>query len=197
MKQAALRHCRWGFVLLTAVLLSNCTIDRSPLGPVPWGDEPRLTMKLHLPWLPKETVHPDVQAAAEFVQLWLTAPWQQRRDCEPDQRLMAAAQQHADWLAAHNAATHVGKDGLNANDRVRAAGYKLPEWYPAGENNIESIAVDWEGPVKWLKRLHDSPYHYDHLSGCNAFFWQQTRYGVGVSAGAWLVLVTAPVEAGQ
>lgn len=149
--------------------------------------------KVYLPYVAQGTDGPTGQGdlAAAFVALWLAASWQERRGCVPDTRLMAAAQSHADWLAEHNAATHIGKDGLNANDRVRQSGYILPDFYLVGQNNVESACVDWEGPEKWLERLYASSYHHDHVAGVG-FFRDQTVYGVACAASAWLVLLTAP-----
>jgi uncharacterized protein YkwD len=74
---------------------------------------------------------------------------------EPDPALMAAAQYHADWMAATHNFTHEGEGGSMPQDRVEAAGYR--GW--VGENlaagTIGSVPPEWVVGDGW----HNSPGH--------------------------------------
>lgn len=132
--------------------------------------------------------------AVDFVIRWLHHDEQRRRGATCDPRLVQAAQAHAEDMAAHNHASHTGSDGRSPNQRVRDAGYNLPEWYPQVGNQVESISVRWQGPAENLERLLASPGHYPHVSGSLTFYAEQTVYGVGYAEGGRLVLITAPPE---
>lgn len=134
--------------------------------------------------------------AVDFAIRWLHHDEQRRRGATCDPRLVQAAQGHADDLAAHNYASHTGSDGRSPNQRVRDAGYRLPDWFPAVGNQVESISVRWQGVAENLKRLLESPGHRTHVLG-EGFFTDQTVYGIGWAEGGWLVLVTCPPEGGD
>lgn len=164
-------------------------------------------MELYFPWLPKNSgqgqevggaggMFEDLRSV--LLQQWVSAPWQERAQMVPDDRLMRCAQDHAAWLAtgARQPDTlHRDALGRMSNDRVRAYGYRLPDWYDAGINLVESIGVNWQVREKMVRMLHDSPYHHDHMTGKGWFFAEQTRVGVGYASDR-AVFLSAPPEKG-
>lgn len=157
-------------------------------------------MNLYLPIVERPpdpqggAAHTNAENAEEFARLWSTAPWQERRVCIPSPKLMAAAQWSAEDYAKRNYAGHQDSQGRSPNRRVRDFNYHLTVFYPEDGNNIESMCVWWKSAAEALDRLYNSPGHYPHVSGHDAFFRIHTRYGVGSAAGAWYVLITAPPE---
>lgn len=136
---------------------------------------------------------------AEFERLFLTHPEQGRQDPQPDLRLMWAAQNHADELCYREQvlrepqgySLHIGLDGSTPNERVRDEGYPLPDFYAEQENQVESVSIDWEGPVPAWEELLRSETHRPHVLGEIAFFAEQVRYGIGVACHDWYVFVSA------
>lgn len=156
--------------------------------------------ELYLPFVARPG-QPTAQGRDEPIRMallaqWVAAPWQERRAMVVDERLMRCAQDHAAWLATGaRMPDTLHRDGLGrmSNDRVRAYGYALPEWYDAGVNWVESIGVNWEVLEKMVQMLFDSPWHHDHIVGAGWFFGEQTRIGVGY-ADDRAVFVSAPPE---
>lgn len=133
---------------------------------------------------------------AEFVRCWLQALGDKAKQMRFDSRLAAAAQRQADWLQAHDftpGAPHLGENGITANERVSATGYRLPGWWPAKGNLVESATRSWDVDMaEIVGDLMNHATHYDHMHVIN-WYAQHTVYGVGV-AGTYFVVVTAPPE---
>src|SRR5882672_2057539 len=64
-----------------------------------------------------------------------------------DRRLAVAAQFHSDEMAEHDYFGHVGPDGSEAGDRVRARGYY---WSAVGENIAAGPPTPEQVVAKWL-----------------------------------------------
>jgi len=113
-----------------------------------------------------------------------------------DGRLVKAAQRQADWLAANNfdpTNPHLGEGGITANERVRAEGYRLPEWYPVKGNMVESALHYFHDDVPHaLAGLIAHSTHHDHMM-CLNWFSDHTVFGMG-DAGGFFICVTAPKE---
>jgi uncharacterized protein YkwD len=79
-------------------------------------------------------------------------------DVTVDDRLTAAAQGHADDMAANDYLEHVSQDGREFNDRVRAAGYPSP----GGEN----IAQGYGSAPAVMKAWMESSGHRENIVNC-------------------------------
>jgi hypothetical protein len=134
--------------------------------------------------------------AMEFVRLWLQHLGDRAKLMLPDARLYVAAQRQADWLAVNDfnpANPHLGENGISANERVREARYRLPEWHGNG-NTVESATHDGNANMEEVVLgLMNHATHYDHMH-CLGFWEPNYFYGVGC-AGTFFVVVTAPEEA--
>lgn len=144
--------------------------------------------------------------AAEFVMLWLNHPEQRRTGVKCDNRLVKAAQAHAEWLAQQRTEgawqggfpdLHIGEGGSTANERIRAQGYDLPEvGYEERGNQVESISIrnpEVVGVDGILAALLASEAHRVHLLGDGPFFEGQTRIGVGFAPPVcWVILSAHP-----
>ena len=74
----------------------------------------------------------------------------------PNDRLAAAAQGHAEDMAAHRGMVHTGSDGSDGGDRIRAAGYDWIQWGEVvawGFDGNPGQAVSW-----WLASADHAPY---------------------------------------
>lgn len=99
-------------------------------------------------------------------------------------RLTAAAQAHADDMAARGYYEHESPDGRDGGDRLTAAGY---EWRAWGENihrgpkNPERVMRDWMG----------SPVHRRNIVNCT---YRHVGVGVNLRAGGprWVQDFGAP-----
>jgi uncharacterized protein YkwD len=85
-------------------------------------------------------------AAADVVTL--TNAERQRAGCDPlevDSRLTAAAQAHAEDMAANDYFSHTSRDGSSFADRIRAAGHPSPaaENIAQGQPDARSVVADW------------------------------------------------------
>lgn len=150
-------------------------------------------------WSPAATDR-DTAWRDEFIRIWLAWPGNLRTHMQPNAKLMAAAQAHAQELHQRQmsggieGSMHIGADGSTANERVRRAGYRLPDGYMDVGNQVESVGVCWEGPQRMMAIFATSPTHAAHLLGLHAWFAEQTCYGVGVS-GDYFDVLTAHAEA--
>lgn len=95
-------------------------------------------------------------------------------------QLDAAAQGHADWMAANEKLSHQGASGSSAADRVTAAGYR---WQGVAENIAAGQRTETEVVDAWFK----SPGHRKNMQ-CN---YRHT--GVGVAQGPGGILYWATV----
>lgn len=167
--------------------------------------EEQYTNRLYLPQI--INIEPDestCQLNAEeeaMAQLLTTSPDQQRPTLVCNAQLTAIARSRAEDMAHRAYFAHINPDGYGPNYIAQQAGYPLPTFYdqsPTG-NNIESIGAGasraeamWDG---WMS----SEKHATHLLGTNAFFQDQSEYGIGFvqSTGSqyefyWVILSSQP-----
>ncbi|WP_240137029.1 CAP domain-containing protein [Streptomyces sp. MUM 178J] len=101
--------------------------------------------------------------------------------CAPlrvDSRLQAAAQAHADDMAARNYYEHTSPEGKSAGDRMEAAGY---DWRTWGENIHKSPKDAQTAMRDWM----DSPGHRENILNCE---FKDLGVGVNLSSnGPWWV----------
>ncbi len=154
--------------------------------------------------LPIITKQPDknydcnmVLNAYMFTVMWLQELGDRRNRMRCDHRLVSAAQKHAEFLSSRTPeqeklSMHIGRNGSYANERARAEGYKLPDYYDNDANNIESCYRGGTKPENVLHGFLNSPPHYNHIMG-QGWFEDHIVYGVGYSVNDWVVLI-APVE---
>ncbi|MFF3763575.1 CAP domain-containing protein [Streptomyces sp. NPDC001922] len=104
-----------------------------------------------------------------------------RAGCSPlrvDRRVQAAAQAHADDMAARNFYDHASPEGGQADGRMRRAGYPAGKW---GENIHKGPKDPATAMRDWMK----SPAHRDNILDCGF-----EDFGVGVNFsgnGPWWV----------
>jgi len=134
---------------------------------------------------------------AVFTAAWLALYGDRASLMRYDSRLAQAAQTQADWLAINDFADdpHAGAGGSTANERVRAAGYTLPSYWPARGNQVESVTRSWDAPDEAARDLAAHAGHRDHMLSIG-WFAGHTVWGIGQSA-TYYVLVTAPEEDGE
>lgn len=132
--------------------------------------------------------------AARFAAWWLYRLGDKRDEMVCDSRLVQAAQQQANWLAANDFDEddpHLGEGGSTPNQRVRATGYKLLDWHKNG-NTVESATRSWDEINEVVDDLMAHDTHHDHM-WLKGFWRNSTVYGVG-NRGQYFVCVTAPPE---
>ena len=95
----------------------------------------------------------------------------------PDARLMAAAQGHAEDMAAQNYFSHIGLDGRHSYDRVRDAGYSTCR--PS-----EDIAFGQRSEAEVLQTWINSPPHL-----ANIMMQGPVQYGLGHAGTKWVLVV--------
>lgn len=130
-----------------------------------------------------------------FVGAWLALLGERAATMRCDARLAHAAQQQADWLAANDfdeRDPHVGVGGSTANERVRAAGYRLPSYWPVRGNQVESVTRSWDAPDEAARDLAAHAGHRDHVLGLG-WFAGHTVWGCGWQE-TYYVLISAPEE---
>jgi len=132
---------------------------------------------------------------AVFTAAWLALYGDRASLMRYDARLAAAAQGQADWLAANDFAAdpHVGAGGSTANERVRAAGYRLPSYWPVRGNQVESVTRSWDAPDEAARDLAAHDAHRDHVL-VQGWFAGHTVWGVGHSATYYVVVSAPPME---
>ncbi|MEM9319251.1 MAG: CAP domain-containing protein [Pseudomonadota bacterium] len=94
--------------------------------------------------------------------------------------LQAAAQFHADDLAARSGLSHTGSDGSSMADRIRRAGYQpcfAAENVARGQPDIESVFASWRG----------SQGHYNNMVNVAA-----RHYGFARSGNSWVLVLARP-----
>ena len=125
----------------------------------------------------------------QFARLWAEALGERRKLMRRDERLMACAQEHADYLAGREdmqVSLHVGASNSTPDARVRAAGYPLPDHWQT--NHVESCSVNHGSAADAVERLLLSPSHRMHLLGENGFQSHKT-WGIGNNGPFWVVLI--------
>lgn len=136
-------------------------------------------MSLYLPYIEKHSkVIADVYKLADLI---MYAAWQERAPIYIDLRLMLAAQRKAEDMAKHDYFAHTNPFGFTANENVRAAGYKLPDYYSEKGNQVESLYIGHDEPEEAVKGWLESSSHHDHIAGRNDFYRGQPAIGVGTA----------------
>lgn len=135
------------------------------------------------------------QKAYQFSQGWLGLLGERAKIMACDSRLVQCAQDHAIYLDSRvgdqlKITMHRGRDGSYANERVLAAGYRLP--YEPYKNQVESCARDWRDPAIVAVELANHDTHHDHMYGIGGFS-VLTVYGVG-NCNLDFVIVICPPE---
>lgn len=135
----------------------------------------------------------------ELARLFEQSPDQRRRLVRCDPVLARVARARAVDMGTRRYVRHVTPDGDGPNRLVERAGYVLPSVYSRrrSANNIEVIAAgDDRAEQAWRSWL-GSRSHRRQVLGLNAFFAEQTDYGVGHAEipdsryGHYWVLITA------
>lgn len=142
-------------------------------------------------------------AEEQQVANYLTTASEQTRNravMHADARLVAVARARAADMARRNYVAHVNPDGNGPNYLVRATGYVLPAWWGTDRaaNYIESLGVGYTSASGAWTALMASPQHRTHLLALDAFYRDQTSFGVGHYYDAsspyrhYWVIITAP-----
>lgn len=132
-----------------------------------------------------------------FVEHWMQALGDRAADMRKDGGLMLCARLHAAYLDSRigdelQQSMHMGRNGTTANERVRAAGYSLPGWWPVAGNQVECCVRIGDDPASALRVLLASPAHRA-LMLREDWYKAHTVYGVGHAGSDWVVLA-APQE---
>lgn len=156
-----------------------------------------------LPWLEKS--EPDVLgqeqgcglegAAARFEALWMALLAERAAQMTCDERLVAVAQAHADYLIGRSGSEleqsmHFGRGGSTPNQRVRAGGYRLLDWHGGG-NTCECCVRASDDAAQALNILLGSAHHRPVILG-EGFWEASVVYGVGQAGTDWVILVCPP-----
>lgn len=135
--------------------------------------------------------------ASRFAALWLALMGERGKQMRCDERLVAVAQAHAEYLINRKGeelaqSMHIGRGGTTPNQRVRQGGYRLPEFHKDG-NTVECCLRGSADPPVALEQLLASDKHRPAMMGED--FWEPSIYfGVGQVGTDWVVLVCPPEE---
>lgn len=94
--------------------------------------------------------------------------------------LQAAAQAHANDLAARSGLSHTGSDGSSVMDRIARTGYSAcfgAENIARGQPSIEAVMSAWR----------NSPGHYNNMVNASA-----RHYGFARAGDAWVLVLARP-----
>lgn len=162
-------------VALAALLaLSACT------GPAPTGTQP--TSPAPAPMVPSILPTPSTADNAAFATLLNSVRSNNGAAAVMfDARLAAAAQAHANDMAANGFFNHTGSDGSTEGDRARAAGYN---WTNIGEN----IALGQQSEAEAMTSWTNSPSHHANNINPNFEDFGLATAGSGASTNWVLVL---------
>lgn len=132
---------------------------------------------------------------ADMIRLFTTDPLQKRPKRNQNSILMKVAQDRASYCRDNNLVEHKDLAGHYVNYYIRLAGYKLPSWYAADDNNCESLAAGYQTAAEaWAGWLAHPP-HRIHVIGEDKFWADQVDFGIGHAAGGpfghYWVIVTA------
>lgn len=128
---------------------------------------------------PSGAGEPNDEFVQELFDLMSHDPAQQRPMLMPNDKLMSAAYSHAVDMATRDFFSHETPDHIWPNQRVREAGYHLPDDWPNDKNYVESICAGQPTPQEaWNAWMH-SESHSRHLLGLTPFFAAQTNVGIG------------------
>lgn len=125
--------------------------------------------------------------ALAFVVAWMERLGDRAAIMRVDERLVRAAQDHAEYLANRvdtQPSMHIGRNVSTPNMRVRAAGYALLGWHLDG-NTVESCTRTWanldEDMLEVVTSLMAHEAHREHMNGLN-WYSGHTVYGVGAAS---------------
>ena len=153
----------------------------------------------------------DAEKARAVFDRMASHPEQRRPALHWNETLAHVAQAYCVRQALEGFASHVDPAGYGANHRLRAAGYRLPDWYEQepSANNVESLSHNGDGTLDgkdgpeygvwqpWMR----SPGHKTHILGLDPFYAAQTCVGVGYFAGGekshyWCVMSAPAADPG-
>lgn len=115
----------------------------------------------------------------ELNRIFLADAGQKRKNKRWNNTMATVAQNRALDMANRKYFGHKTPDGFFANKLVRDAGYPLAKWYPANDNQIESIAAGYVTAQETYTGWMNSPHHKTHLLGNLGFFAEQIDYAFG------------------
>jgi uncharacterized protein YkwD len=118
----------------------------------------------------------------EIARLVAAHPLQGRPRLVHDAHLHLVARAKARDMARRNYFGHVDPDRIGPNHVVRMTGFRLPSYYASNRraNNVESLAAGTNHtPAKAFQAWLKSSGHRRHLLASEAFYQEQTRFGVG------------------
>ncbi|WP_406299925.1 sigma-70 family RNA polymerase sigma factor [Embleya sp. NBC_00888] len=136
-----------------------------PAGTPPASTEPPAT---------RTTAAVDTRARLERAVVDLVNAARAEHGCTPvrvDERLRTVARKHSDDMLARRFYDHVNPDGVRADGRITAAGYRWRSWgenLDRGRQDASHVVGQWLG----------SPIHRDNILDCGF-----TDIGVGVTVG--------------
>lgn len=141
---------------------------------------------------------PPADPVADFLRLLTGDVRQERQRLEVCPTLTQAALWRAHQLAqVGEPFTHTDSSGKTANERVRAAGCRLPNTYGQRGNNVESLAAGTINAEIIFANLVNSPKHGPHLLG-QGWYRHQTCVGVAMAENQesefkwyWCVLIAS------
>lgn len=162
-------------------------------------------MKTYLPNIRNElaAVQGMNSNAVSFTDAWMQVLGARAKSMRVDERLVKVANDHALYLSQRTPeeiealpddghGSHVGRGNSTPNQRVEAAGYRLPEWHGDG-NTVEFNVRTHKGPLRALELYMGSDAHRPALMGED--FWEPaTVYGIGFVGSDW-VFICCPPEA--
>ena len=134
-----------------------------------------------------------------LARLFEQAPGQRRRVVRCDPVLARVARARAVDMGTRRYFRHVTPEGDGPNRLVERAGYALPSLYSRrrAANNVEVITAGDDTALQAWRSWLDSRSHRRQVLGLNAFFSEQSDYGVGHAEipnsrfGHYWVLITA------
>lgn len=190
------------FIVLLIFIVANLVNaqDDSPIQPAvgeapvklpapfslhPKPEEPAMTDALtetvYLPLIMRPALCDLNPQEQEIADLAAQHPDQGRASMSCDPILAQVARERALDMGIRHYFSHTNPDGFGPNYLVRQAGYGLPSWYGTANdaNNIESIAAGYTtAAFAWAGWLNSSG-HRAHVLAENAFWADQTNYGIG------------------
>jgi len=143
---------------------------------------------------------------SELARLIQTNANQKRIEMIHSPLLNAVARAKALDLAKRNYFNHVDPDGFGPNRVAQLVGHSLPEFYGSerGTNYIESLGGGATSAAQQFSAWLGSAGHRTHVLGTDAFYAEQTHYGVGYVdvAGSqysryYVFISTPPPKAGE
>jgi hypothetical protein len=161
--------------------------------PMPPISREVVAMGANLRWLPiiqNSPITPcrmDLQAL-RFYELMRDDPLQKRRYMYCDARLVLGANYRAQDMNNRRYFSHTDLDGRTPNDWALQFGCKLPSYYGATGNNIESIALNYPTPELAYEALKESPNHRAHILGLEPFYAEEDAIGIAVINGPYGII---------